>query len=144
MNNRFVAAGAVIIVALVALFFALRSNPGGATQNLVTSPMAAGSTAVTPTPEATSNSEVTVQVTASGFDPQTVTVKAGTKVTWMNNSGQTVSINSNPHPIHTDYPPLNLGRVDDGGSVSLVFDKPGSYGYHNHLQPSQTGEIIVQ
>lgn len=143
--NRFIAVGVVILVAMVALFFALRSNPDAEIQeNVVVSPMAADNTAVTPTPGAVNNSEVMIQVTPSGFNPQTVTVKAGTKVSWINNSGQSVSINSAPHPLHSDYPPLNLGRVDDGGLISLVFDKAGTYGYHNHLNPSWTGDIVVE
>ena len=74
----------------------------------------------------------------------TFLVTAGTKVTWTNSSGSIANVSSDPHPIHTNYPPLNLGKFDDGGSVSLVFDKPGTYGYHNHLIPSQTGKVIVE
>jgi len=88
--------------------------------------------------------EQAIQVTASGFSPQSVTIKAGTKVTWTNTSGSMIVIASNPHPVHTDYPPLNLGSLANGQSVSLVFPTPGTYGYHNHLNPSQTGTIIVQ
>ena len=83
-------------------------------------------------------------VTANGFSPATSTIKAGTTVTWTNQSGTAVSINSDPHPTHTDYPPLNLGRLANGASISLTFDKPGTYGYHNHFNPSQKGTIIVK
>ncbi|MFH0864415.1 MAG: cupredoxin domain-containing protein [Candidatus Gottesmanbacteria bacterium] len=89
-------------------------------------------------------SQVIVKATADGFSPGTVNIKSGSKVTWSNTSGQAISINSNNHPTHLLYPPLNLGIVEDGNSVTLIFDKPGTYGYHNHLQPSQTGEIIVK
>ncbi len=85
-----------------------------------------------------------VQVSSNGFQPMNLVIKAGTTVTWTNNSGEDVSINSNNHPTHLLYPPLNLGRVSDGGQVSLTFDTPGTYGYHNHLNPSQTGTITVQ
>ncbi len=88
--------------------------------------------------------EKTVTVTANGFDPTTITIKAGEKVTWTNKSGGGVSINSAEHPTHLVYPPLNLGQVKDGASVSLTFDKPGSYKYHNHLAPSQAGTVVVQ
>ena len=104
---------------------------------------AAPSVSVT-TSSTTSTQQQTVNVTANGFDPQTVTVKAGTRVVWMNKSGGSVFVASNNHPTHLLYPPLNLGQFADGSSVQLVFDKPGSYGYHNHLNPSQTGTIVVQ
>jgi plastocyanin len=86
----------------------------------------------------------TVQVTPNGFQPMNITIKVGTTVAWTNNSGKDVSINSDNHPTHLLYPLLNLGRVSDGGQVSLTFNTPGTYGYHNHLNPSQTGTITVQ
>lgn len=105
-------------------------------------------TAPTVNTEATSSSieasEVTVTLTADGFSPAALTIKAGTKVTWTNQSGVDSTVNSNPHPTHTDYQPLNLGRFSNGGTLSLIFDKPGTYGYHNHLNPAQTGTVTVQ
>ncbi len=83
-------------------------------------------------------------LTSAGFSPAVLTIKAGATVTWTNKSGSDAAVNSNPHPIHTDYPPLNLGSFSDGGTLSLKFDKPGTYGYHNHLDPSEKGTIVVQ
>lgn len=88
--------------------------------------------------------ENTVTLTQNGFSPATLTVKAGTTVTWVNKSGTDATVNSNPHPIHTAYLPLNLGNFSDGATLSLSFDKPGTYGYHNHLDASQKGTIVVQ
>lgn len=93
-----------------------------------------------PTPK----QSVTVTVGKSGFDPQTITIKPGTRVVWENASGGTVTVNSALHPTHSIYPPLNLGTFGDGASVQLVFDKSGTYKYHNHLDASQTGTIIVE
>ncbi len=90
------------------------------------------------------NSISLVTLTKSGFSPATLTIKANSRVAWVNNSGQPASVNSNDHPTHKLYPPLNLGLFNSGSSVQLVFDKPGTYKYHNHLNPAQTGTIIVQ
>lgn len=87
---------------------------------------------------------VNVAITSSGFNPQTVTVKVGTRVIWLNKSGGLATVNSDLHPTHRLYTPLNLGEFPDGSSVQLVFDKPGTYKYHNHLNPSQTGTVVVQ
>ncbi len=89
-------------------------------------------------------SQNTVTLTANGFSPTSLTIKAGQTVTWVNKSGEAATINSAPHPVHTSYPPLNLGNFPDGGTLSLTFDKPGTYGYHNHLNPSEQGTIIVE
>ncbi len=87
--------------------------------------------------------DATIKVTKAGFSPQTLTIKVGTRVIWVNQDAGTVSVNSAVHPTHLVYPPLNLGAFNSGSSVQLVFSKPGSYSYHNHYNPSQTGTIVV-
>ncbi len=89
-------------------------------------------------------SNAAITVTSNGFEPQTITVKTKTQVIWTNNSGTDATVNSANHPTHQLYPPLNLGLFSNGSSVSLVFDKPGTYSYHDHLHPEKTGSIIVQ
>ena len=87
---------------------------------------------------------VNVNLTSSGFDPKTITIKIGTRVIWINKTGGAATVNSAVHPTHQVYPPLNLGEFPDGSSVQLVFDKLGTYKYHNHLNPSQTGTVVVE
>lgn len=101
-------------------------------------------TTVAPTEGKTMEQGATVTVTKDGFQPKEITIKVGEKVTWVNKSGEEVSINSAVHPTHLVYPPLNLGSVADGASVSLVFPKAGTYKYHNHLNPSQFGTVVVE
>ncbi len=95
-------------------------------------------------PSETIVQEQRVSLTDSGFEPAKITIKSGTKVTWTNSSGKEATVNSDPHPTHTNYPPLNLGRFNDGDSLSFTFDKPGTYGYHDHLDPSKKGTVVVQ
>lgn len=97
--------------------------------------------AISNTPQKQQNQ---VDLTVNGFVPSTLTVKTGDAVTWINQSGQDAVLDSDPHPVHTDYPPLNLGSFASSRSLSLTFPKPGRYGYHNHLNPSEKGIIIVQ
>jgi len=85
-----------------------------------------------------------ITLTPDGFSPATLTVKAGTKVRWVNKSGQLGQVDSDPHPVHTSFPPMNFDGFSDGSSVELVFDKTGTYHYHNHLNPSQTGTVVVE
>lgn len=88
--------------------------------------------------------ENTVIVSPAGFMPKAVTVKVGTRVVWTNKSGEMTNVSSAMHPTHLVYPPLNLGDFEDGKSVSLVFAKPGTYKYHNHLNPSRFGTVVVE
>ena len=81
---------------------------------------------------------------SSSFNPASLTISKGDTVVWKNtSSGTFVEIASDPHPVHTDYLPLNLGLISPGSSKSLVFNDLGTFGYHNHLVAGQTGQIIV-
>lgn len=89
---------------------------------------------------------VTVQYTGSAFSPSTATINVGDTVRF-ENTGRTAAVwpAANPHPIHTSVPGFDARRpLDTGGYYEFTFTKPGKFGYHNHLNPSQTGTIIVQ
>ncbi len=85
-----------------------------------------------------------VTLTATGFAPSPLTIQAGETVAWVNGSGRLATVDSAPHPAHTDYPLLNLGEFADGETLTLTFPDPGTYYYHNHLDATQFGSIIVQ
>jgi len=80
----------------------------------------------------------------SSFSPGQITVKAGQTVIFKNNSSVTVQVNSDPHPIHTDDSDLNVGSIAAGQSKTVTVNKTGSFGFHNHLMPTQKGSITIQ
>ena len=88
---------------------------------------------------------VKIDLTSTGFFPKVVTVKKGARVIWYNKSGANGSVNSDDHPTHLLYPPLNfVGFFIPDTSVQAIFEEPGTFGYHNHLKPEQTGTLIVE
>ncbi|OGH11703.1 MAG: hypothetical protein A3B38_03370 [Candidatus Levybacteria bacterium RIFCSPLOWO2_01_FULL_36_13] len=93
---------------------------------------------------ANESKEAAVSVTANGFEPATLTVRVGTNVVWTNSSGDAANVSSDNHPTHLRFPFLNLGTFENGQTVSVVFEKIGTYTYHNHLRPEQTGTVTVQ
>lgn len=150
MNNKwFLAAAGLVIVFIVAAggFFYLNKK---STPIPTQTPTQTQTQVSSPTPEPTASvsesakKTVTVTLTSSGFSPATITIDSGTTVVWKNESGQTATVNSNPHPIHTDFAPLNLGQFENGQTLSLKFTAPGTHGYHNHLNSSEKGTIIVK
>lgn len=144
MNKMLIAVVVVVIVAIAGFFIlSVKKNATPITTQTQITPPPSGTQPET-SPSGTVAEKNSVTLSADGFSPATLTVKVGTKVTWTNKSGGAATINSSPHPIHTDYQPLNLGTFQDGGTLSLTFDKAGTYGYHNHLDPSQKGTIVVQ
>lgn len=89
--------------------------------------------------------EAMVEITSAGFNPKSITIKAGETVTWANGDSKPHQVNSAPHPTHTAYPPLNqVGVLKPEESGSLTFPDPGTYRYHDHLNPTLTGTVIVQ
>ncbi len=86
-----------------------------------------------------------VTYTDSGFSPAVLTIKNGGTVTFKNSASDDMWVASNPHPVHTDYPGFDAKKnIAPGETYQFTFTKSGSWGYHNHLNPSEGGKIIVQ
>lgn len=87
---------------------------------------------------------VVITYDGTGFNPASATIKVGQKVVVKNTSSSAMSFNSDPHPTHTLFPELNLGPIAAGSSKSFTISKAGAYSYHNHLNASQKGTIVVE
>lgn len=85
-----------------------------------------------------------VTVGKDGFLPQTLIIKKGDTVVWINQSGENVTVNSDPHPTHNLHRFLNRGEFSQDSSVQVTFEETGTFSYHNHLNPSQRGTIVVE
>lgn len=95
--------------------------------------------------EADAEGEVIVSMTSGGFSPSSITVKAGTTVTFVNNDTIAHWPASNPHPTHTTLSAFDSkGKVMPGESYSHTFTDVGTWKYHCHLRPGSTGEVIVE
>jgi len=97
----------------------------------------------TPTPQKKAVVKHTVNLTTKGFEPNIILIKKGEVVIWTNNSGTEASINSADYPTHKLFPVLNLGSFKDKQSVQTRIYRIGELRYVNHLNPKQTGTIIV-
>jgi len=101
-------------------------------------------------PQSSSNSSsntpaaATITYDGNSFSPSSVTVKSGDTVAIKNTSSSDVQFQSNPHPTHTDDTDLNVGVVMAGQTANFTVTKKGTFGYHNHLNPDQTGSITIQ
>ena len=86
----------------------------------------------------------TITYSDSGFSPNKTTVKSGDAVAIKNTSSHAMQLDSNPHPVHTDDTELNIGTVSPGQTITFTVTKKGTFGFHNHLNPSDTGTIVIQ
>lgn len=87
---------------------------------------------------------IMVKLTNSGFEPRSITANLGDKVIWTNSTTSDAAVNSANHPTHTLYPFLNLGNFVPNQTVRVILREKGTFTYHNHLSPSQTGTITVK
>lgn len=81
------------------------------------------------------SNEIVIQNFA--FQPSTLTVKAGTKVTWVNRD-------DDPHTATANDKSFNSKTLDTGDRFSMEFDKPGTYAYYCALHPNMTGRVVVK
>ncbi len=140
MNSRIIGVVGVIVILIIATVVVLSPKSTNQNNNTAGSP---SPTKALPTPNPQMET-TNVTVTQDGFEPKEIKIKKGSRVVWTNASGAKVTVNSDVHPTHLLWPFLNLGAFEDKQSVSVIFEKEGTYTYHNHFKPSQTGTVIVE
>lgn len=144
MNTK-IALGILSIVIIAGAYLLLSNTSTPKQVSVVPTPtQAIAPPSSRPTSEVKQASEVIIEVTDSGYSPDTITIKKGTKVIWISRTDRMVTVHSDSHPTHTLYPKLNLGSFITTKTVSVVLDEPGTYKYHNHLDASMTGTVIVE
>ncbi len=99
-----------------------------------------------PPATATANDFLTIQYNDRGqFSPNPLEVAAGKTVVFVNASKKMLWIASDPHPLHTTLPSLNSRDVMFANErYSYTFATTGTWGYHNHLAPTQHGVVMVK
>lgn len=94
-----------------------------------------------------------IEITAAGFTPNALIIKAGDTVTFVNKDAAQHWPASAVHPTHTLYPEPGgcIGSKFDackglatGETFKFTFTNAGSWKYHDHLNPSLFGTIVVQ
>lgn len=77
-----------------------------------------------------------VFIQGMAFSPSTITVTAGTAVTWTNKDAVTHNVTSSPALFSS-------GSLVTGATYSFTFSTPGTYSYKCTIHPSMTGTVIV-
>ncbi len=109
-------------------------------------------------PPVSSPKEWTVATDGTTFNPKELTIKKGDTVTWKNEGESDVWPASATHPTHMVYPGSDIkkcGTAEEGAifdachgmkkgeSWSFKFNEVGEWGYHDHMQTTVFGKIIV-
>ena len=86
--------------------------------------------------EKAAGTEVTID--NFSFGPQSLNIKVGTQVTWVNHDDI-------PHTVVSEDLITFRSRVlDTDESWSFTFTKPGTYTYFCSIHPKMTAKVVVQ
>jgi plastocyanin len=88
-------------------------------------------------PPAAAEKQVTIDNFA--FSPATLTVPAGTRVTWLNRDDVPHTATSTAKPRAFDS-----GTLDTDDKFTHEFKTPGTYEYFCAVHPKMTGRVIVK
>lgn len=106
----------------------------------------------TPAPSAAASAVVSYD--GASFSPAEVTVRKGGTVTFTS-TGANMWVASGPHPEHTGYDGTSrsahcaagaassFDQCGTGASYSFTFDKAGTWPYHNHVDATKFGRVVV-
>lgn len=117
----------------LSLFSLVMLSAAGAAPETQLSQQSAASATTAP---AAAASAVTILIKDFSFSPQTLTIAAGTTVTWKNLDGE-------PHTVRGPDEQVRSSALDQSESYSVKFDKPGTYKYGCSIHPRMSGTIVV-
>lgn len=160
MNKRLYGLVSVVILLLFAVSCVKEAAPVKPAEPMPVvqpNPPAVDTTAPVDTTGSTADS-VVVEMTARGFSPKVVMVKAGQTVVFVNKDTADHRPASGPHPIHTGYPGSSAAKcgtaqqaetfdacapIPPGSQYEFVFTHKGEWQFHDHLNPGTTGTLVV-
>jgi plastocyanin len=77
-----------------------------------------------------------VFIQGMAFNPATITVTAGTTITWTNKDGYT-------HTVTSDTNLFNSGNIGSNETFTYTFATAGTYPYHCSIHASMTAKVVV-
>ena len=77
-----------------------------------------------------------VSIAGFNFQPATITIKAGTTVTWTNNDNAT-------HTVTADDGSFGSAKLGSGATFSQTFATAGTFTYHCSIHSAMKATVIV-
>ena len=86
----------------------------------------------------TSSKQNRIEIKDFAFNPQTITVKSGEKVTWINRDEE-------PHTVVSVQKQFKKSTaLDTDQEFTITVGAPGTYDYFCSVHPKMTGTIVVE
>ena len=124
--------GAVTLAAIVSVM-----TLTGAAASSPSAPQAGTEMAPAAATEGTAGSAVEVKIDNFAYTPGTITVKAGTQITWINRDDI-------PHTVDSTQGKFKSSAMDTDDKFQFRFTEPGEYPFYCRMHPKMTGKVIVQ
>jgi plastocyanin len=88
--------------------------------------------------DSTGSKQNTIEIKDFAFNPQTLTVKSGDKVTWINRDEE-------PHTVVSIEKQFKKSSaLDTDQTFTITASAPGTYTYFCSVHPKMTGTIVVE
>lgn len=84
----------------------------------------------------TAAADMAITIQGFAFNPATITVPVGTKVTWTNQDPAT-------HTVTSDTGAFDSKNLSTGGTFSFTFNQAGSFAYHCAIHTRMVATIVV-
>ena len=157
MNKTITAAVIIAVIAVGGYFLFSGQTNQQETQSPATKQPTTAQPEQTPDQQpAQMPAERIVRYTRDGYVPSILTITKGGVVVFINENSQPMWTASAVHPTHNVYSGTNLGehcpdlsgtafdQCGPGNEFRFTFTKSGTWKYHNHLNMSHTGTIIIE
>ena len=128
--------GTLFILAVVLTACGTQTVSPAAPATSASAPATSAPVPATSAPAASGN-EAMINISSFKFEPATITIKVGEKITWTNQD-------SVGHTVVADDNSWASDNLEKGASYSHTFDKAGTYTYRCGVHPSMKGTVIVQ
>jgi plastocyanin len=87
--------------------------------------------------DSTSSKQNTIEIKDFAFNPQTITVKSGQTITWINRDEE-------PHTVvSVEKQFKKSSALDTDQTFTITTGAPGTYTYFCSVHPKMTGTIVV-
>ncbi|MGB9474628.1 MAG: cupredoxin family copper-binding protein [Candidatus Udaeobacter sp.] len=87
--------------------------------------------------DSTSSKQNTIEIKDFAFNPQTITVKSGQTITWINHDEE-------PHTVvSVEKRFKKSSALDTDETFTITAGAPGTYTYFCSVHPKMTGTIVV-
>lgn len=147
MSKSVLAAIVALLIIVGGVGFMLtrpKSQPANNTTTTSSTPATTDNTSNTTqqqstTPNTNTNESNSVTIQDMAYSPATLTVKAGTKVTWINQDS--VKHDITPDKTSSDF--MGSSLLAKGESYSFTFNKTGTFTYHCSIHLNMKATVVV-